>query len=58
MNNLQEIAGQLKYFAQKQDLILIRNLNMNVEKRWQKLLSKTAQRSRKLQNCYHEAKQV
>ena len=58
MNNLQERAALLKYFSQKQDLILIRNLVVNVEQRWQKLLSKVAQRSRRLQNCYQEAKQV
>lgn len=58
LNNLQEVAGQLKYYAEKQDLILIRNLTVNAEKRWQKLLSRTAQRSRKLQNCFHDAKQV
>ncbi len=48
----------LKYFSQKQDVILIRNLLASVTHRWEKIVSRCAERTRQLDHGYKEAKQV
>merc|ERR1711971_965807 len=47
----------LKYFSQKQDVILIKNLLVSVQHRWEKVVSKSAERTRALDYGYKEAKE-
>jgi hypothetical protein len=46
-----------KYFSQKQDVILIKNLLISVQHRWERVLSKAAERTRALDLAYKEAKE-
>ncbi|RWS15093.1 microtubule-actin cross-linking factor 1-like isoform X28, partial [Dinothrombium tinctorium] len=55
--NLDKKGTHLKYFSQKQDVILIKNLLISVQHRWERLVSKTAERSRQLDHGYKEAKE-
>ena len=52
------VGTHLKYFSQKQDVILIRNLLASVTHRWEKVVSRCAERTRQLDHGYKEAKQV
>ena len=56
MMNLDKNGTHLKYFSQKQDVILIKNLLVSVQHRWQKVVSKAAERSRALDLGLKEAK--
>ncbi|KAI2799657.1 hypothetical protein BLOT_011563 [Blomia tropicalis] len=57
MLDLDKKGTHLKYFSQKQDVILIKNLLVNVQHRWEKLLSKAAERSRNLDYGLRETKE-
>jgi len=57
MLSLDKKGTHLKYFAQKQDVILIKNLLVSVQNRWEKIVSKSAERTRALDNAYKEAKE-
>ena len=57
MTNLNKTGTHLKYFSQKQDVILIKNLLVSVQHRWEKAVSRSADRSRQLEHGYKEAKQ-
>lgn len=57
MMELDKKGTHLKYFSQKQDVILIKNLLVSVQHRWEKVLSKTAERSRNLDYGYRETKE-
>ena len=46
-----------KYFSQKQDVILIKNLLISVQHRWERVLSRAAERTRALDHGYKEAKE-
>ena len=48
---------RLKYFSQKQDVILIKNLLISVQHRWERVLSRAAERTRALDHAYKEAKE-
>lgn len=56
MMNLDKKGTHLKYFSQKQDVILIKNLLVSVQHRWEKVVSKAAERSRALDLGIKEAK--
>lgn len=54
---LDKTGTHLKYFSQKQDVILIKNLLSSVQHRWEKVVSRSAERTRQLDHGYKEAKQ-
>ena len=56
MLNLDKKGTHLKYFSQKQDVILIKNLLVSVQHRWEKVVSKAADRTRALDLGFKEAK--
>ena len=58
MLDLDKKGTHLKYFSQKQDVILIKNLLLDTQHRWEKVVSRSAQRTRQLDHGYKEAKQV
>ncbi len=55
---LDKTGTHLKYFSQKQDVILIKNLLISTQHRWEKVVSRSAERTRHLDHGYKEAKQV
>lgn len=57
MLNLDKKGTHLKYFSQKQDVILIKNLLSSVQSRWEKMLTKAAERARNLDQGFKEAKE-
>lgn len=57
MLNLDKKGTHLKYFSQKQDVILIKNLLISVQHRWERVASKSAERTRALDMGYKEAKE-
>ena len=57
MVQLDKTGTHLKYFSQKQDVILIKNLLNSVQHRWENVVSKSAQRTRQLDQGHKEAKQ-
>lgn len=57
MINLDKKGTHLKYFSQKQDVILIKNLLISVQHRWERVASKSAERTRALDLGYKEAKE-
>ena len=57
MLTLDKKGTHLKYFSQKQDVILIKNLLISVQHRWERVLSKAAERTRSLDHAYKEAKE-
>ncbi|XP_068893478.1 microtubule-actin cross-linking factor 1 isoform X26 [Tenebrio molitor] len=54
---LDKKGTHLKYFSQKQDVILIKNLLVSVQHRWERVASKSAERTRALDLGYKEAKE-
>ncbi len=57
MKELDKTGTQLKYFSQKQDVILIKNLLISVQNRWEKVQSRCQERSRQLDSGFKRAKQ-
>jgi deoxyadenosine/deoxycytidine kinase len=57
MIDLDRLGTQLKYFSQKQDSILIKNLLITTQNRWEKIVSRCAERSKDLERAYKESKQ-
>nr|XP_022907001.1 microtubule-actin cross-linking factor 1 isoform X2 [Onthophagus taurus] len=57
MLNLDKKGTHLKYFSQKQDVILIKNLLISVQHRWERVASKSAERTRALDLGYKESKE-
>ena len=55
---LDKAGTHLKYFSQKQDVILIKNLLVSTQHRWEKIVSRAAERTRALERGAKEAKQV
>ena len=54
--SLEKKGSHLKHFAQKQDVILIKNLLTSVQTRWEKIVAKTAERTKALDHGLKEAK--
>ncbi|XP_047520508.1 dystonin isoform X20 [Pieris napi] len=57
MLQLDKKGTHLKYFSQKQDVILIKNLLVSVQHRWERVVSKAAERTRALDHGIKEAKE-
>lgn len=53
---LDKKGTHLKYFSQKQDVILIKNLLVSVQHRWERVVAKVAERTRSLDHGYKEAR--
>lgn len=53
---LDTLGYQLKYYSQKQDVILIKNVLISVQNRWEKIVSRSAERTRDLERGYKESK--
>ena len=57
MTELDKTGTHLKYFSQKQDVVLVKNLLSGVQHRWDKLLLSVAERDRLLDHADREARQ-
>lgn len=55
---LDQTGTHLKYFSQKQDVVLIKNLLLSVQGRWEKLVQRSVERGRQLDEARKRAKQV
>lgn len=55
---LEKKGTKLKYYCQKQDTILIKNLLVSAQHRWDKVVSRTADRTKQLEIGYNETKDV
>lgn len=56
--DLDKAGTHLKYFSQKQDVVLIKNLLLSVQGRWEKLVQRSVERGRLLDDARKRAKQV
>ncbi|XP_054886084.1 dystonin isoform X2 [Poeciliopsis prolifica] len=54
---LDKAGTHLKYFSQKQDVVLIKNLLLSVQGRWEKLVQRSLERGRLLDDARKRAKQ-
>ncbi|XP_062286760.1 dystonin [Scomber scombrus] len=54
---LDKTGTHLKYFSQKQDVVLIKNLLLSVQSRWEKLVQRSVERGRLLDDARKRAKQ-
>lgn len=54
---LDKKGTHLKYFSQKQDVILIKNLLVSVQHRWERVVAKVAERTRSLDHGYKESRE-
>ncbi|XP_056291894.1 dystonin isoform X13 [Pseudoliparis swirei] len=54
---LDQTGTHLKYFSQKQDVVLIKNLLLSVQGRWEKLVQRSVERGRLLDDARKRAKQ-
>ncbi|XP_021114851.1 dystonin [Heterocephalus glaber] len=54
---LDKTGTHLKYFSQKQDVVLIKNLLISVQNRWEKVVQRLVERGRSLDDARKRAKQ-
>ncbi|XP_040192935.1 microtubule-actin cross-linking factor 1 isoform X12 [Rana temporaria] len=54
---LDKIGNQLKFLSQKQDVVLIKNLLLSVQSRWEKVVQRSVDRGRSLDDARKRAKQ-
>ncbi|XP_046288544.1 dystonin isoform X22 [Marmota monax] len=54
---LDKTGTHLKYFSQKQDVVLIKNLLISVQSRWEKVVQRLVERGRSLDEARKRAKQ-
>ncbi|XP_041872231.1 dystonin isoform X22 [Corvus kubaryi] len=54
---LEKTGTHLKYFSQKQDVVLIKNLLISVQSRWEKVVQRLVERGRALDDARKRAKQ-
>ncbi|XP_047667970.1 dystonin isoform X24 [Tachysurus fulvidraco] len=54
---LDKTGTHLKYFSQKQDVVLIKNLLLSVQSRWDKVVQRSVERGRLLDDARKRAKQ-
>ncbi|XP_049632687.1 dystonin isoform X4 [Suncus etruscus] len=54
---LEKNGTHLKYFSQKQDVVLIKNLLISVQSRWEKVVQRLVERGRSLDEARKRAKQ-
>ncbi|XP_076771233.1 dystonin isoform X16 [Arvicanthis niloticus] len=57
MIELDKTGTHLKYFSQKQDVVLIKNLLISVQSRWEKVVQRLVERGRSLDEARKRAKQ-
>jgi len=57
MTELDKTGTHLKYFSQRQDVVLVKNLLSSVQHRWDKLLLHVAERRRQIDHADREARQ-
>ena len=57
MLQLDKKGSHLKYFSQKQDVILIKNLLVSVQHRWERVVAKGTEKMRALDHGYKESKE-
>lgn len=57
MLQLDKKGTHLKYFSQKQDVILIKNLLVSVQHRWERVVAKCTERTRSLDHGYKESRE-
>ncbi|XP_061380488.1 microtubule-actin cross-linking factor 1 isoform X17 [Danaus plexippus] len=57
MLQLDKKGTHLKYFSQKQDVILIKNLLVSVQHRWERVVARAAERTRALDHGLKEARE-
>lgn len=57
MSELDKTGTHLKYFSQRQDVVLVKNLLSSVQHRWEKVKTRLAERARHLDRADHEARQ-
>uniref|UniRef100_A0A8C7EAU4 Dystonin n=1 Tax=Nothoprocta perdicaria TaxID=30464 RepID=A0A8C7EAU4_NOTPE len=57
MLELDKTGTHLKYFSQKQDVVLIKNLLISVQSRWEKVVQRLVERGRALDDARKRAKQ-
>ncbi|XP_072357310.1 microtubule-actin cross-linking factor 1 isoform X21 [Scyliorhinus torazame] len=55
--DLDKTGNQLKFLSQKQDVVLIKNLLFSVQSRWEKVVQRSVQRGRALDEARKRAKQ-
>ncbi|XP_069742158.1 microtubule-actin cross-linking factor 1 isoform X12 [Narcine bancroftii] len=55
--DLDKTGTHLKYFSQKQDVVLIKNLLISVQARWEKVVQRSVDRGRGLDDARKRAKQ-
>ncbi|XP_043919283.1 dystonin isoform X2 [Protopterus annectens] len=55
---LDKAGTHLKYFSQKQDVVLIKNLLLSVQSRWEKVVQRSVERGRALDDAKKRAKQL
>ncbi|XP_072273954.1 microtubule-actin cross-linking factor 1 isoform X13 [Pyxicephalus adspersus] len=54
---LDKTGNQLKFLSQKQDVVLIKNLLLSVQSRWEKVVQRSVERGRALDDARKRAKQ-
>ncbi|XP_040284529.1 dystonin isoform X16 [Bufo bufo] len=54
---LDKTGNQLKYFSQKQDVVLIKNLLISVQSRWENVVQRSLERGRALDDARKRSKQ-
>uniref|UniRef100_A0A8D0ZDR1 Microtubule actin crosslinking factor 1 n=1 Tax=Sus scrofa TaxID=9823 RepID=A0A8D0ZDR1_PIG len=54
---LDQTGNQLKFLSQKQDVVLIKNLLVSVQSRWEKVVQRSIERGRSLDDARKRAKQ-
>ncbi|XP_069827488.1 microtubule-actin cross-linking factor 1 isoform X3 [Dendropsophus ebraccatus] len=54
---LDKTGNQLKFLSQKQDVVLIKNLLLSVQSRWEKVVQRSVERGRYLDDARKRAKQ-
>ncbi|XP_031818079.1 microtubule-actin cross-linking factor 1 isoform X24 [Sarcophilus harrisii] len=54
---LDQTGNQLKFLSQKQDVVLIKNLLVSVQSRWEKVVQRSVERGRSLDDARKRAKQ-
>ncbi|XP_066494280.1 microtubule-actin cross-linking factor 1 isoform X1 [Tiliqua scincoides] len=55
--SLDQTGNQLKFLSQKQDVVLIKNLLVSVQSRWEKVVQRSVERGRALDDARKRAKQ-
>jgi hypothetical protein len=53
---LDKLGTHLKYYSQKQDSILIKNLLISIQNRWERIVSRSAERTRDLERGFKDTK--